>query len=160
MKKHLIVFLLFANIAVCATENFSFVGATVSTKASTFTNAGTNRDATFGLRYGLQNTQWRTMVSLEADYRGYKEATLETDYLFNTLDIESQKIKPYLGVSIGYYDHDNSDSQHALFAGHFGLIFNVSDKIDFDASVSYGEKRDNINLDHLVGLSFGVHYFF
>jgi opacity protein-like surface antigen len=142
------------------TEQYQFIGTTLSVKKSKFESAGTKTDATLGLRYGLQDTQWRAMVTLEKDYRGFKAATLETDVLFNTLDIETLKVKPYIGASVGYYDHKENDNKHAIFGLHSGFIINVSDSIDFDFGISHKRKRDTDNLKRLNELTLSIHYFF
>jgi hypothetical protein len=141
-------------------ENYQFVGTLLSVKTSKFEGIGTKTDATLGFRYGIQDTAWRAMVTLEKDYRGFTGAALETDMLFNTLAIDAFKIKPYIGASMGYYNHEENDDKNAIFGLHGGFIINVSDTIDFDFAISHKQKRETDNLKSLNELTLSIHYFF
>jgi len=162
MKKKLYIgmLLLFSNPVFAQDLVFHFIGASVSSKFSEFSVGTTRNNTTFGLRYGIQNTKWRSFIGLEKDQRSYTEVTFETDYLFDTLRVKRTKLKPYIGTSIGYYDHKLNDNKYAIFGLHSGLIVNLTETMDLDLSLSHKIKRETKNLKKLDAITLSLHYFF
>ena len=139
---------------------FSFVGISISSSKIDFTNTTSQKDATLGLRYGLQSTSWRTFADVSFDWRDNLSVSLETDKLFTAYKIETLTVAPYLGVSIGYFDHKLSDDNHSMYGLHAGVLFNLSDKVDLDFGMSLKCKRNLDNIDKYTGATLSLHYFF
>jgi len=139
---------------------FSFVGISISSSKIDFTNVGSQKDATFGLRYGLQSTSWRTFADVSFDWRDNLSISIETDKLFTAYKVETLTVAPYLGVSVGYFDHKLSDDNHSMYGMHAGVLFNLSDKVDLDFGISLKRKRNLDNIDKYREATLSLHYFF
>jgi len=139
---------------------YMFSGLSITTVTHNFNDKSNQTDASLGIRFGMQSTSWRTLIDYSADWRGYKSLTLETDKLFPAHKVLSRQIAPYAGLSIGYFDHKQNNTEHAIFGLHGGLIVNISKNVDLDVGLSYKRKRKSENLDDSKALSLSVHYFF
>ena len=142
-------------------SKFNFIGASITSSSIDFTDNTSQKDALLGIRYGIQNTNWRTFSEIKFDWRNNYTVTLETDKLFIAYKIESLTIAPYIGASIGYLEHTkDDDDEHAVFGLHSGLIFNLNDTMDLDLSLSKKRKRDFENVDKIISIGVSLHYFF
>lgn len=141
-------------------SKFTFVGVSITSSNIDFTDGPSQKDATLGLRYGLQSTNWRTFADVSFDWRDNLSVSLETDKLFSAYKVESLTVAPYIGASIGYFDHKLNDKKHSIYGAHMGLLFNLSDKIDLDLGLSIKRKRNLDNINKYTGASLSLHYFF
>ncbi len=138
---------------------FNFVGLSISSIKSDF-DIKTQRDVALGIKLGTQNLKWRAFIEAKKDHRGYKELFLETDYLFDTVKVKRIKFKPYIGTSVGYYDHKLNNKHNALFGLNTGLIFNINNEMDLDFGIAHKIKRKSDDFNNVRTISVSVHYFF
>ena len=164
MKKLLITFFIIAALVTTISaeekDKYTFVGVAISSKNIDFNNANSQKDATFGFRYGIQNKDYRVMTTAELDQRGYRGLTLETDSLFNTMNIYKMELKPYIGVSIGYVDHKKDNTDHAIFGIHTGAIMYINKDFDLDLGFSRQLKRKDKGINAINAVVLAVHYYF
>ena len=135
----------------------------VSSKADNLSTSGLS----FGLRFGAQNTEWRTMAILENfsssdDYNNYVRALLQLDYYFLGMDnlmIDSYAIRPYAGLNAGGISLDTkSDNVKTLtYGAQVGATMNITSQIDLDVGYRYNLSASD-RIDHTTGLSVGLHY--
>jgi len=134
-----------------------------SSKADGLSTSGLS----FGLRFGAQNTEWRTMAILESfsssdDYNNYVRALLQLDYYFLGMDnlmIDSYAIRPYAGLNAGGISLDTqSDNVKTLtYGAQVGATMNITNQVDLDVGYRYNLSASD-RIDHTSGLSVGVHY--
>ncbi len=146
--------------------SFSFIGITTSQNTLQFDNdADDDQDEkTFGIRYGQQTLDWRTMFTYESKNDGLTTMSLEADKILLDSLFGSPKLRPYLGLSVGKIEYDNSDIVDDL-SGYFygvnlGFIIYATDTTDLDISYHYYEVKELDNIDILQGTGISLHYFF
>jgi hypothetical protein len=174
MPKTLFVSLLFLTLLFGqSSKDFPFMGLSVSTQTIDINSIDSTQETGFGLRYGQQSLDWRTIFALDYTQNSYYGAYLEIDKILLDNMFGTPKLRPYLGGVIGYmsYDDDNlnipseeselyEETSGFYFGGNFGFIIYATDNIDIDLSYHY-YKIENIEfLDDLHGATFAVHYFF
>lgn len=141
-------------------DKFMFIGISTSINQISFKGLGTDKSATLGLRYGIQSKVARTLIEAKKNFQGLKEFTLETDLMFNPVEINRVLVKPYVGASIGYFNHKYNNDGHAMFGIHFGTLVNINNDFDLDVSYVLKDKRDSSDMRSYKGVSMALHYYF
>ncbi len=144
-----------------------FVGLEASGVLSSKADSLSTSGISFGLRFGAQNTEWRTMAILESysngdDYNDYIRALLQLDYYFLGLDnimIDSYAIRPYAGLNAGgiSLDTKSANIKTVTYGAQVGATMNLTNQIDLDVGYRYNLSASD-RIDHTTGLSVGVHY--
>jgi len=122
----------------------------------------------FGLRFGAQNIDWRTMVVLERfsdsdDINSYTRALLQIDYYFlgrDNLMIDTYAVRPYAGVNAGGISLDldsNTNIKTVTYGAQIGATMNIVNNVDFDLGYRYNLSASE-SIDHTSGITAGIHY--
>lgn len=156
-----------------SSKDFPFMGLSVSTQNIDINTMDSIQETGFGLRYGQQSLDWRTIFALDYTDNAYYGASLEIDKILLDSMFGTPKLRPYLGGVVGYmsYDEDNlniPEEESALFeetsgfyyGGNFGFIIYAADNIDVDLGYHYYKVENLDFLDDLHGASLSIHYFF
>ena len=174
MLRMLFVSLLFlTSLFGQSSKDFSFMGLSISTQTIDINSIGSTQETGFGLRYGQQSLDWRTIFALDYAHNSYYGASLEIDKILLDEMFGTPKFRPYLGGVLGYmsYDDDNlnipaeeselfEESNGFYFGGNFGFIIYADDNVDVDIAYHYYKVENLDFLDDLHGASLSVHYFF
>ncbi len=174
MLKILIVSLLFlTSLFGQSSKDFPFMGLSVSTQTIDINSIDSSQEIGFGLRYGQQSLDWRTIFTLDYTDNAYFGASLEIDKILLDNMFGTPKLRPYLGGVFGYmsYDDDNLDipaeeselfeeTNGFYFGGSFGFIIYAADNIDIDISYHYYSVQNLDFLDDIHGATLAIHYFF
>ncbi len=145
------------------TEEFPFLGITVSTQSVDLANISNQKETTLGLRYGKQTIDWRTMFTYEYKSSGYKSFSMEIDKILMDEIMGMPEYRPYLGASIGTLSYENdtlTDTSGYFYGANLGLLMYVTDNIDADLSFHYYNVEDIEGLDKIEGGTLGLHYFY
>jgi len=144
-----------------------FVGLEASGVLSSKADSLSTSGLSFGLRFGAQNTEWRTMAILESysnsdEYNDYVRALLQLDYYFLGMDnlmIDSYAIRPYAGLNAGgiSLDTKSDNIKTVTYGAQVGATMNITNQIDLDVGYRYNLSASD-RIDHTTGLSVGVHY--
>jgi len=167
MRKINILFLpliLLVNMAEANDEKvYSFIG--VQTSAKHFENTTT---PTIGLRYGMQSNNLRTSISYDYGHKSnnsYHTLMMEIDTgVFGNTFVNS-KLKPYMGASLGFIQHNNKNlisprDRGYLYGINTGLTYIVNDLIDLDLGYKFLKTEKLDNIDSINDLTFAMHYFY
>jgi len=121
----------------------------------------------FGLRFGAQNIDWRTMAVLErfsnnGEANAYTRGLLQLDYYFLGMDnlmIDTYGIRPYAGLNAGVLslDTDTKNIKSLTYGAQVGATMNITNNIDFDLAYRYNLSSSD-SIDHTSGVSVGLHY--
>ena len=122
----------------------------------------------YGIRFGAQNIDWRTMAILErfsnnGEANSYTRGLLQLDYYFLGMDnlmIDTYGIRPYAGLNAGLLSFDTTSSGNSkslTYGAQLGATLNVSQNIDFDLGYRYNVSSDD-KIDHTSGITAGLHY--
>ncbi|HHD72853.1 MAG TPA: hypothetical protein ENK77_00885 [Epsilonproteobacteria bacterium] len=135
--------------------------------ASTYDQFYKGSDVTFGLRFGAQNEEWRTMLLFDYydntdEDQNMEMGMLTIDYFVISSEAASVTVKPYLGLNVGYMNYESSfiDQSGFMYGGQGGIVANVSDKVDIDVAYRYSLGYDTDDLDHFGVLMLGVNYLY
>jgi len=145
------------------TEEFPFIGLTVSTQSIDIATIDKQKETSYGLRYGKQTTDWRTMFSLALASNSYRSLGLEIDRILSDEIMGMPEFRPYIGAVVGAlkYDSDSIEDTRGYYYGlNAGLIIYTTDNIDADLSYHYYKVKDFENLDKIEGATFSLHYFY
>jgi len=144
-----------------------FVGLEGSGIIASSADGASTSGMSFGLRFGAQNTEWRTMAVLESfsnsdDYNNYVRGLLQLDYYFLGLDnlmVDSYAIRPYAGLNAGAISLDTkTDNVKTLtYGAQVGATMNLTNQIDLDVGYRYNLSASD-KIDHTTGIAVGVHY--
>jgi len=144
-----------------------FVGIEGSAILASEAEGKSNSGMSFGLRFGAQNVEWRTMAVLEKfgsdeDYNNYIRGLLQLDYYFLGMDnlmIDSYAIRPYAGVNAGALslDTETENIKSLTYGGQVGATMNVTNNIDLDVGYRYNLSTSD-KIDHTSGFAVGLHY--
>jgi len=154
---------LFTSLFAQETEEFPFLGITVSTQSVDLENLSNQKETTVGLRYGKQTLDWRTMFTYEYKSNGYKSFAMEIDKILMDDIMGMPEYRPYIGASIGTLEIENddlTDTSGFFYGGHIGLLMYVTDNIDADLSFHYYKVKDIEGVDKIEGGTLGLHYFY
>jgi len=192
MSRFFILFIFLFTTLFAEQETFPFIGVTVAThtvdlkssatkKPNHPKNPASQKETTFGIRYGVQTQDFRTTFSAEAN-SDFLSMDVELDYIFMDSMFGTAKVRPYFGGTLGYirYNQDlikeyndnrilknkkkkkstavrNRDGYYGL---DFGMLFYVTDEIDLDVSYHYYFMQRLKPLDTMNGATFALHYFY
>jgi hypothetical protein len=159
------IFVLFAFLSATLfaqqdTEEFHFVGLTVSTDAMDFesiVDMPSQDETAFGFRYGRQTLEWRTVFTLSGN-KDLQNFGLEVDKILVDELFGMPEIRPYLGASVGYLNYEENDGYY--YGGNFGFLLYATDTIDVDLSYHYYQVNKLEPLDTMQGASLSIHYFY
>jgi len=179
----ILTLLLFSSLYAREVDEFPFIGVTVSTyDISVATLEDNPSDTKFGIRYGRQTVDWRTMLTYSMNSH-YDSFALEVDMFLLDKLFGSSKFRPYLGLSVGSIKFDNqdlkdtiesnqtsktssdSDSEDVDTSGYYygfnaGLTIYATDNVDADISYYYNKVQDFVDIDEMQGMTFALHYFY
>ena len=162
-KITLIFLFLLTSIFAQERKEYPFIGVTVSTQSTNIKDADNKRDTTFGIRYGKQTLDWRTMFTYEYKKNGFQAASIEIDKILLDEILGMPEFRPYVGASLGalFYD-DNllSDTNGIYYGANLGLLVYVTDNVDADFSYHYHFVDKLENIDKIKGGTFSLHYFY
>jgi len=122
----------------------------------------------WGLRFGAQNLEWRTMAILERfstedGINDYLKGTVQLDYFFlgaDNLMLDSYGIRPYVGLNVGAMDIDTtSEAGHKTitYGAQIGAVMNITHQVDLDVGLRYDASTSE-KVDHTSNISAGLHY--
>ncbi|MEA1880409.1 MAG: hypothetical protein U9N11_07180 [Campylobacterota bacterium] len=190
LRTFLLTTLLFTSIFAKEVEEYPFIGVTISTQDISINSVeNDNIDQTFGIRYGRQTQDWRTMFTYG---RGdnFENFSLEVDrYIADGL-FGKPEYRPYVGLTVGKLNYSNtgivatedinttrtddnnvtttvvttqtkdSDTSGYYYGANLGLTVYIADKVDADISYYYYQVEDFEFLNTMQGVTFALHYFY
>lgn len=162
-KVTLIFLFLLTSLFSQETEEFPFLGITVSTQSIDIENLSDKKDTTIGIRYGKQTLDWRTMFTYEYKSNGFQSFSMEIDKILMDEIMGMPEFRPYIGASFGTikYDDDSlSDTNGIFYGGNLGLLIYVTDNIDADLSYHYYKVDKVEEIDNIQGGTLSLHYFY
>lgn len=168
MFKTLLLSLLFS-VLLFGQESteYPFIGVSLSAQSINGNPGPTSWEGSIGLKYGQQSLDWRTIFSLEYTPDAYLSTSVEVDKILLDDMFGTAKIRPYLGMTLGYISYDEKniavdiEEKNGLYVGaNLGYIIYLSDKVDLDLSYHYYSMYDLKFLDDLHGATLSLHYFF
>jgi len=119
----------------------------------------------YGIRLGAQTDEWRTMFVFDYfdssdDDQNVEKGLLTVDYFINSGATE-MRIKPFVGVNIGYANYESTgvDDSGFLYGGQAGVVIGVAPEIDLDLSYRYSLSEMDV-MDHASSFTFGFNYLF
>jgi len=164
MSKITLIFLfIFTSLAAQETEEFPFLGITVSTQSIDIENTNNPKETSVGLRYGKQTLDWRTMLTYEFSSNGYQMFGMEIDKILMDEIMGMPEFRPYLGASVGYFKYDNdalTEDSGLYYGANTGFIIYATDNMDADLSYHYYKVNSIDELDNIQGATFSLHYFY
>ncbi len=144
-----------------------FVGLEGSAVIGSEADGKSSSGMSFGLRFGAQNSEWRTMAVLEkysndTEYNDYLRGLLQLDYYFlgnDNLMIDTFALRPYAGLNAGGLSLDTSKEnvKTLTYGGQVGATMGVTSNIDLDVGYRYNVTTSDL-VDHTSNLVVGVHY--
>ena len=141
-------------------EQFHFVGLTVSTDSMDFesiSNPSSQDETAFGIRYGRQTLDWRTVFTLSGN-GDLQTFALEVDKILVDALFGMPEIRPYLGASVGYLHYEEDDGYY--YGGNFGFLLYATDTIDVDLAYHYYKVDKLEPMDTMQGANLSIHYFY
>ncbi len=157
MKKLIILFLMIFSILNADDTKYPFWG--IVGYSSDIVGDSAN---TIAIRYGQQNKDWRTSFTLETKQGDYQLFTIGIDRTIMH-SLATTKLRIYAGVRVGAITQDdlNGDTNIGYgYGGAVGLMYYISDTLDFDIGYRYLKVTDLVEVDDIKGVSIGLHYFF
>lgn len=162
MKKLILTFITMATLLVAnETQSYPFVGVSL-TSQSVDVLSDTQQETAFGVRYGKQSVDWRTVFSYDYS-KGYQKLGAEVDKILLDSMFKTAKIRPYTGLSAGVLSLDNDDlveNDGYYWGANVGFILYATDEIDVDVSYHYDKIGNIEKADSMQGASLLMHYFF
>lgn len=149
--------LLFGN----ETQSYPFMGVSLTSQSVEALNEK-QQESAFGVRYGKQSVDWRTLFSYEYS-KGYQKLGAEVDKILLDSMFKTAKIRPYTGLSAGVLSLDNAnlvDNDGYYWGANVGFIVYATDEIDVDVSYHYDKIGKIDEADNMQGASLLMHYFF
>ena len=144
-----------------------FVGIEVNGVLSSDAEGIDASGMSYGLRFGAQNIDWRTMAVLErfsnnGEANAYTRGLLQLDYYFLGMDnlmIDTYGIRPYAGLNAGVLslDTDSKNIKSLTYGAQVGATMNITNNVDFDLGYRYNLSSSD-SVDHTSGVSVGLHY--
>lgn len=165
MSKFILIFALLLTFALAEDkEEFPFIGITVSTESISLGSAGDDQSVTtFGLQYGKQTTDWRTMFGYSFAKDGYTSFGIEIDKILLDNTFGLAEIRPFLGLAVGgiFYDNDQLEKDSGFYYGaNLGLLVYTTDNIDADISYHYYKVDGFDEFENFNGATLSLHYFY
>ena len=144
-----------------------FVGVELSTILSAEADGRDTNGLAYGLRFGAQNLEWRTMAILQKytnsdGFNDYLKGEVDLDYFFlgsDNLVVESYAIRPYFGLNVGAIsmDTENKNIKTITYGAQVGTTMNLTNQLDLDLSYKYNLATSE-SVDSISGISAGIHY--
>jgi len=163
-KKVLITLTLFSSLNhAFESDLYSFIG--VQGSSSKYDDLST---PTIALKYGQQNSSWRTAISLNYAQTGddrLQALIAQVDHGVLTDMFDELPIKPYIGFSLGVINHQNSknsiDSDSGyLYGANGGINYVLNSDFDIDLGYRY-LKTDKLEyIDYISDITLSLHYYF
>lgn len=139
---------------------WKFIGVTLSTEREHNFITEDNKKLSTGIRLGIQDRLYRVTLSYKTDYTVKDEIGLETDYLFESFDINDLSAKPYIGASLLSIKHKGYSNRKAAYGFNVGLLVNISTNVDMDFGFIHKRYRDSNDYSSQNSVSIGFNYFF
>lgn len=179
MLRFLVSLLFFFHTLFADSTQYPFLGIMVSSDTVTLTSdtqKDDQKETLFGLRYGKQTQDFRTVFTLRGN-GDYQSIAVEADAFLMDDMFGMPEIRPYLGGTLGYMHYDeetleqykenlpadtdtSSDTSEIFYGLNFGFVFYVADNIDLDLSYHYYFIDRLEPLDTMHGVGFALHYFY
>ncbi len=146
-------------------EEFHFIGVSLSTDSIDFksiANTPSQDETSFGIRYGRQTLDWRTLFTLSGN-NNFQTFAIEIDKILLDDIFGIPEIRPYLGATVGYLHYEetsSSDSDGFYYGGNFGFLIYATATTDIDLSYHYYKVSGLDPIDTMQGASLSLHYFF
>jgi len=158
MYKIIISTLLLTSITL-AEKSYTFVGAQTA-----FVHYNGLSSPSVGLKYGVQNSMWRSSLNLEHARNGQNKLTsfiFQADQGILEEHFKQSDFKPHMGFSIGYIQHQNNSTDRGLSYGvNTGITYLLNQKIDLDLSYRYIKVSKIKAVNSLNSLNLSLHYFY
>lgn len=146
--------------SVFKSYEWKFIGLTFSTDREHNSLVEDTKRIATGIRAGIQNRQYRALLSYKTDFSIKDEFSIETDYLFDSFDVNELSAKPYIGASLYSIKHKKYDTRDAAYGLNVGLLVNISKNIDLDFAYAHKRYRNSDMFDSQNSVSIGINYFF
>ena len=157
MKRLMILFLMILVVLSADDTKYPFWGIVGYNSDIVGDNANT-----IAIRYGQQNRDWRTSFTLETKQNDYQIFTMGIDRTIMH-SLVTSKLRIYAGIRVGAITQDDLDGDTNIgysYGGAMGLMYYISDTIDFDIGYRYLKITDLVGIDNIKGVTVGLHYFF
>ncbi|MEA2027392.1 MAG: outer membrane beta-barrel protein [Campylobacterota bacterium] len=123
-------------------------------------------DAEFGIRIGAQNSEWRTILSLnyydnkESD-QNYERGLIGFDYYLLSSQYKAASFKPYLGLHGGYMNYESTQIEEDgfFYGAQAGFTVDLMKEIDVDVAYRYS-LGDTHEVDSIGNFVLGVNYLY
>jgi opacity protein-like surface antigen len=144
-----------------------FVGIEIASILSAEADGRDSNGIAYGLRFGAQNLEWRTMAVLQKysnsdGFNDYLKGEVNLDYFFlgaDNLVVESYAIRPYFGLNLGALSM-GTETKHIktiTYGAQVGAIMNLTNQIDLDLGYKYNTATSD-SINGISGISAGLHY--
>jgi opacity protein-like surface antigen len=120
-------------------------------------------DVEFGIRFGAQNEEWRTMLMLDYfdssdDDQEYWKGLATVDYWIT----RQSNFKPYVGLNLGYLSYTTSgidDDGDFIYGMQAGFAVDMGEAVQLDLAYRYSFSASDY-VDHVEGVVLAVDYKF
>jgi len=139
---------------------YTFIG--IQTSYTKYDNVDT---PTIGLKYGKQNSLWRTALIYNYSVNSddiYHSLIMQVDRGVLIDMFENVPFKPYIGFSLGVMQHKNNSMRDrgVLYGGNIGLNYVLNNYFDLDLGYRYMITDKLKKMDNREDISFSLHYYF
>jgi len=144
-----------------------FIGFEISPLTSVTADGFGDSSMSYGLRFGAQNTEWRTMAVLEKmstndNNNDYVRGLLQIDYYFLGMDnlmLDTYAIRPYVGLNAGVasVDTNNQNIKTLTYGAEAGASMTLTNNLDLDVSYRYNLHSSEY-VDSIGTATIGLHY--
>jgi len=158
MKK-LLLLTAIASFSFSSDFEWKFLGLSVASEQVHKNESSTSRALSTQLKLGVQNRDYRVALSYKTDFSKMNEFAVQTDYLFDSFDINDLPARAYVGASLSFIKH--KQAKRLMAPGlHTGILVNVSSNIDMDFGYSYKKYRNSDLYRYQNSFLIGFNYFF
>jgi len=144
-----------------------FVGVELGYLLSADADGRDTSGSTYGLRFGAQNLEWRTMAILQKysnsdGANDYLKGEVDLDYFFlgtDNLVVDSYALRPYFGLNVGAMSMETeyNNVTTMTYGAQIGTTMNLTNQLDLDVSYKYNlATSDSVN--SVSGITAGIHY--
>jgi len=162
MNKHLttIFFISILSTFSCAEEKiYSFIGL-----QSSLTKYEDITAPSYGFKYGQQNNNWRTSLSLnqsKKDENTLQSFLIQVDQGMLSETFQGSSIQPYVGLTFGIAEYKNDQSVSGYLYGlNGGITLILNDSIDLDVGYRMLKTTKFDNIKKVEDLTISLHYFY
>ena len=151
-----LLFLTLLNFSMAQSEDFPFIGVTISSQTVDLESGGTSV-TDFGIRYGQQDLDWRTMFTFSVS-GALTIMSAEIDKVLQDDFMGVEGLRPYVGLTLGLLEYDNDKG---FFYGlNAGMMIYATDNLDADISYHYYSTGSTELINEVTGATIAVHYFY